>query len=431
MRSQDYNKPDSDTAAKTSSGATPEGAPETEKLAAAASVVGLSKSFKGTKVLEEVSFDVAEGESLVLLGASGSGKTTILRIIAGLETPDTGRVILHGQDVTELPARERGVGVIFQSYALFPRMTVEQNIGYGLRIRKRPRAELRETVNRLVELVGLQEHRKKLPSQLSGGQQQRVAIARTLAYDPRVLLFDEPFGALDAQTRLRLRREIRNLLRQVNVPAMFITHDQEEALELGDRIAVLNAGRLEQIGTPDAVYNRPETEYVATFLGAANLLLGVVQNSAVEIGTALIPAVEETRRFRFGQSVKLVFRPEDVNLSKTGALPEGTRRLSNGVVEEIHFVGSYERLTLRLDLIARQPAEGEPPLYSVTINTPEKRAGLPIIVTRSKPEASTMPLEVGDRVAVGLTSFRVLPNFALATERGSRIIEVGSRKAEG
>ncbi|MDT4896313.1 MAG: sulfate/thiosulfate transport system ATP-binding protein [Acidobacteriota bacterium] len=434
-------------------------APQGERVPAA-SVRSLSKSFKKTMVLEDIDFDVAEGESLVLLGASGSGKTTILRIIAGLEEPDTGRVILHGKDVTELPARERNVGVIFQAYALFPRMTVEQNIGYGLRIRlrarqeikgwawlgpllgsflaaiisivsfpttirihRRARKEIKETVDRLIELVKLEEHRKKYPSQLSGGQQQRVAIARTLAYKPQVLLFDEPFGALDAQMRVRLRREIHQLLKQVNLPAIFITHDQEEALELGDRIAVLNAGRLEQIGTPDDVYNRPETEYVATFLGAANLLLGVVNQGAVEIGTAAIPAREETARFREGQAVKLVFRPEDVCLSMTGQLPAGCRRLSNGVIEEINFVGAYERLTLRLDLIARQPATGEPPLYNVTINTPEKRMGVPIIVTRAKSEAASTRLGINDRVAVGLTSFRVLPNFTLASERAGRIVD--------
>src|SRR6266436_3427480 len=200
----------------------------------AASVRAISKRFGQTSVLEDISFDVAEGEVLVLLGASGSGKTTILRIIAGLEQPYTGKVILHGRDVTELPARERGVGVIFQSYALFPKMTVEKNIGYGLKIRRRRRKEIKQTVNDLLSLVQLEEHRKKYPSQLSGGQQQRVAIARTLAYKPEVLLFDEPFGALDAQTRVKLRREIRALLRQVKVPSVFITHDQEEALELGD-----------------------------------------------------------------------------------------------------------------------------------------------------------------------------------------------------
>ena len=401
-------------------GAAREGAP----AVAAASVRGVSKSFKGVRVLEGVSFDVGEGEALVLLGASGSGKTTLLRIIAGLEQPDAGRVSLHGRDVTDLPARERGVGVIFQSYALFPRMTVEENVGYGLRIRGRRRREIREKVESLLELVHLAEHRRKLPSQLSGGQQQRVAIARTLAYEPQVLLFDEPFGALDAQTRVRLRREIRSLLRAVNVPAVFITHDQEEALELGDRIAVLHAGHLEQVGTPEEVYNRPETEYVATFLGAANLLLGVVaEGGRVELGTASIEAGDEASRFHTGQSVKLVFRPEDVRLSQSGELPAGCRRLTNGVVEEKHFVGAYERLTVRLDLVARQPAAGEPPLYEVTINTPERRLGVPIFVTRPKPEAGTASLRVGDRAAVCLTSFRVLPNFPLASERGSRVLD--------
>jgi ABC-type Fe3+/spermidine/putrescine transport system ATPase subunit len=389
----------------------------------AASVRGLSKSFKKARVLEDVSFDVGVGEALVLLGASGSGKTTILRIIAGLEQPDSGSVILHGKDVTDLPARERGVGVIFQSYALFPRMTVEKNIGYGLRIRGRRRREVKEKVKSLLELVHLEEHRKKYPHQLSGGQQQRVAIARTLAYEPQVLLFDEPFGALDAQTRVRLRREIRALLREVNVPAIFITHDQEEALELGDRIAVLHAGHLEQVGTPEDVYNRPETEYVATFLGAANLLLGVAAGERVELGTASIEAGAESARFREGQSVKLVFRPEDVHLSLSGALPEGCRRLTNGVIEEKHFVGAYERLTVRLDLVARQPSADEPPLYEVTINTPEASRGVPIFVTRPKPEVSATALKVGDRVAVCLTAFRVLPNFALVSERASRTLD--------
>jgi ABC-type Fe3+/spermidine/putrescine transport system ATPase subunit len=388
-----------------------------QRTGVAASVHGISKRFHQTHVLEDVSFDVAEGESLVLLGPSGSGKTTILRIVAGLEQPYTGRVILHGKDVTELPARERGVGVIFQSYALFPRMTVEKNIGYGLKIRGRRGKERKETVNRLLELVQLEPHRKKYPWQLSGGQQQRVAIARTLAYKPEVLLFDEPFGALDAQTRVHLRREIRTLLKKVKVPAIFITHDQEEALELGDRIAVLNDGHLEQIGTPDEVYNHPETEFVATFLGAANLLLGVVTQSSVEIGSARLPAAKETTRFREGQSVKLVFRPEDVCLSQNANLPEGCRRLANGVIEEVSFVGAYERLNIRLDLTHRPQSQNEAPFYQVTVNTPERMTGVPIMVTRPKPDANANRYKAGDRVAVGLTSFSVLPNYTLARHK--------------
>src|SRR5256884_469035 len=391
-------------------------APDREQQSGvAASVQSLSKRFKEARVLDDVSFDVAEGESLVLLGASGSGKTTILRIIAGLEQPDTGRVILHGKDVTDLPARERGVGVIFQAYALFPRMTVEKNIGYGLKIRRQPRKERKETVNRLLKLVQLEEHRKKYPWQLSGGQQQRVAIARTLAYKPQVLLFDEPFGALDAQTRVHLRREIRALLRQVKVPSVFITHDQEEALELGDRIAVLNNGHLEQIGTPDEVYNHPASEYVATFLGAANLLVGVVTSGAIEIGTASLPAEKETKRFREGQSVKLVFRPEDVCISQDANLAEGCRRLANGVIEEVNFVGAYERPSVRLDLTHRKGDTDA--LYQVTINTPQRMTGIPIMVTRPKPQANVTKYTAGDRVAIGLTSFSVLPNYTLVRQR--------------
>jgi ABC-type spermidine/putrescine transport systems, ATPase components len=372
----------------------------TEKTQTAVSVRNISKSFGAAVVLHDINFDVAEDETLVLLGASGSGKTTILRIIAGLETPDAGSIILHGKDVTRLPARQRGTGVIFQSYALFPKMTVEQNIGYGLRLRKKPKKEIAERVDYLIRLVHLEEHRRKMPSQLSGGQQQRVAIARALAYEPEVLLFDEPFGALDAQIRTRLRREIRALLKQIKVPSIFITHDQEEALELGDRIAVLNAGRIEQIGTPYEIYNYPETEYVATFLGAANLLLGIINNGYFESGDVFLK-LSEDGSFRDGQSVKLVFRPEDVFLRRPENLTRDYQRLTDGVVEEVNFVGAYERVVVRLDLPSPQP----------------------IVVTRPKSETTIFPLKKGQKVIAGLVSFRILPNYTLASERAGGIID--------
>jgi ABC-type Fe3+/spermidine/putrescine transport system ATPase subunit len=379
---------------------------------AAARVLGLSKRFGKTAVLENISFDVAEGEALVLLGASGSGKTTILRIIAGLEQPYTGKVILHGKDVTELPARERGVGVIFQSYALFPKMTVEKNIGYGLRIRRRPRKEIKKTVQELLSLVQLEPHRKKYPSQLSGGQQQRVAIARTLAYNPEVLLFDEPFGALDAQTRVHLRREIRSLLKKVNVPAIFITHDQEEALELGDRIAVINTGHIEQIGTPSEIYNRPATEYVATFLGSANILEGTVRKHSIDIGGRLVCANVDRDRFADGQAVKLAFRPEDVLLSDNDTVAEGPVCLAQGVVEEISFAGASERLSIRLDF---NPISHDPDSdFYLTTQPPENPSPKPIIATRGQREARALPLKARDRVWIRLASFTVLP----ARERG-------------
>lgn len=356
----------------------------------------VSKTFGGTPVLDAVSFEVAESEIIVLLGASGSGKTTILRMIAGLETPDAGRIILHDRDVTDLPARERGTGVIFQSYALFPKMNVEKNVGYGLRLRNRKRDNVKRRVEELIDLVGLEDHRRKYPSQLSGGQQQHVAIARALAYEPEVLLFDEPFGALDAQIRTRLRHEIRALLKKLRVPSIFITHDQEEALELGDRIAVLNATRIEQIGTPYEVYMHPETEYVATFLGAANLLLGIIENGRFRSDDILLD-LEGAIGLREGQSVKLVFRPEDVFLRKPANLLQHYQKLCEGRIEEVRFVGAFERVNVRL----------------------QNGGSSPIVVTRPKTETTAFPLSEGQIVDVGVVRFRILPNYALATERSA------------
>ncbi|HVF29715.1 MAG TPA: ABC transporter ATP-binding protein [Pyrinomonadaceae bacterium] len=353
----------------------------------AVSVRNLSKSFGSATVLDDINFNVAEDEIVVLLGASGSGKTTILRIIAGLEMPGSGSVILHGKDVTDLPARLRGTGVIFQSYALFPKMNVEQNIAYGLKLRRRSKKDIKETIDRLVEMVHLEEHRTKHPSQLSGGQQQRVAIARALAYEPEVLLFDEPFGALDAQIRATLRREIRSLLKKIRVPSIFITHDQEEALELGDRIAVLNSGRIEQIATPYEVYSRPETEHVATFLGAANLIDGVIRGQTFQSGDISL-LIDDEYRFNDGQAATLVLRPEDVFLRRPENLMQNYQRMCEGVIEEMSFVGAFERVGVRLE-------------------TPEHKH---IIVTRPKTETAAFHLEIGQRVTVGVVRFRILAN---------------------
>ena len=351
----------------------------------AVTISDVSKRFGDTVVLDNINFTVDEDEIVVLLGASGSGKTTILRIIAGLETQDSGLIILHGKNVSSLPARERGTGVIFQSYALFPKMTVEENIGYGLRLRRKKKAEIKDKVDQLIELVHLEEHRKKFTSQLSGGQQQRVAIARALAYEPEVLLFDEPFGALDTQIRTRLRREIRSLLKKIRVPSIFITHDQEEALELGDRIAVLNAGRLEQIGTPFEVYNHPRTEHVATFLGSANILGGKVSNGNFVTTNVSVELEDEAGR-KDGSKVKMVFRPEDVFLRRPENLTQKYRKLIDGVVEEVSFVGAFERVTVRISLPGRES----------------------IIVSRPKTETAAFPLSPGMEVPVGLVRFRII-----------------------
>ncbi len=258
----------------------------------AASVRGLSKSFKGVRVLEDVSFDVAEGEALVLLGASGSGKTTILRIIAGLAEPDAGRVILHGRDVTELPARERGVGVIFQSYALFPHLTVEQNVAFGLERKKLGRREVSERVAEALELTQLTGFEKRRPHQMSGGQQQRVALARALVNRPQLLLLDEPLGALDLKLRKNMQIELKRIQAEVGITFLYVTHDQEEALTMSDRLAVMRAGRIEQLGPPAEMYEHPESAFVAGFLGTSNLLAARVTSRAGELAEVALDGGE-------------------------------------------------------------------------------------------------------------------------------------------
>ncbi|MBI4551703.1 MAG: ABC transporter ATP-binding protein [Candidatus Latescibacteria bacterium] len=377
-------------------------------------VQDLYKQFGDEEVVKGISFDIPEGDTLVLLGPSGSGKSTILRLIAGIEQPDRGRIWLHGRPVDHLPARQRNIGFIFQSYALFPQMTVEQNIAFGLKIRKVPASAIRAATGRLLGLIGLAEHRHKHPSQLSGGQQQRVAIARALAYGPRLLLFDESFSALDAATRVNLRREIRSLLREFRLSAMFVTHDQEEALELGDQIAVLQDGMIEQIGNPSEVYNHPRSEFVATFLGTANLLLGRWWNGEFELGTWRLPSPQDSLKMENGQAVKLIFRPEDVVLSTHPAGPPQT--LGSGAVESVSFVGAYERLVVRVNP------------FSTAANLDESnghQAGLPLTVTRPKWEANRLPLSPGARVWLALKGYRLLPHFVLQDEESVERVAVG------
>jgi sulfate transport system ATP-binding protein len=227
----------------------------------------VDKRFGDYQALREVSLEVPEGSLTALLGPSGSGKSTLLRVIAGLETPDSGRVIIDRQDATPMPAQRRGIGFVFQHYAAFKHMTVRENVAFGLRIRKRPRAQIDAKVDELLQIVGLEGHHERYPSQLSGGQRQRMALARALAIEPRVLLLDEPFGALDAKVRADLRAWLRRLHDEVHVTTVLVTHDQEEAMEVADRIAVINEGRLEQVGAPRELYERPANGFVMSFLG--------------------------------------------------------------------------------------------------------------------------------------------------------------------
>ncbi|HMV46709.1 MAG TPA: ABC transporter ATP-binding protein [Blastocatellia bacterium] len=375
--------------------------PKVEKKVAL-SVRDLSKWYGNEQILDNVSFSVAEGESLVLLGPSGSGKSTTLRLIAGLDTPDGGDVFLGGRHIEHLRARERNIGVIFQNYALFPRMTIADNIAFGLRIRGKGKKQRLDVVEKLLAMIGLSDQRNKYPAQLSGGQQQRVAIARALAYEPDLLLFDESFSALDPQTRTGLRREIRSLLRKLKVPALFITHDQEEAMELGDHIAILNKGRLEQIGTPQEVYNNPQTEFVATFLGAANVV-ELCRNDrfvALDCRQCLTQLPRELALDR----VKIVFRPEDVLLSPALGLAEPHDHLGIGEVQDIAFTGATEIVKVKLQRL-------NPPSHPAALDcqpTPDQACDLIIKALRTKWEAQRVPLNPGESVSVWLRDHRVL-----------------------
>lgn len=250
----------------------------------------IKKSFtEGEAVLDNISLVISKGEFITLLGSSGCGKTTTLRIIAGLEQPDAGSVWLDGREVTGLEPNQRDVNTVFQNYALFPHMNVAENIGYGLKLKKVPKNEIKKKVSQMLELVQLEGYEKRKPSELSGGQKQRVAIARALVNNPKVLLLDEPLGALDLQLRRAMQIELKHLQKKLGITFIYITHDQEEAINMSDRIAVMKDGRIEQIGTPDKIYNHPKTSYVATFVGNANILHGVVErvqgyNAVVKIG---------------------------------------------------------------------------------------------------------------------------------------------------
>lgn len=281
----------------------------------------IHKAFGGTPVLRGIDLAVEEGEFITLLGSSGCGKTTTLRIIAGLEQADEGSVWLNGQDITIQVPNKRDVNTVFQNYALFPHMTVAENIGYGLKIRKVPKTEITGKVEQMLELVQLQGFGKRMPDQLSGGQRQRVAIARAVINEPKVLLLDEPLGALDLKLRRQMQLELKRIQKQLGITFIYITHDQEEAINMSDRIAVMREGRFEQIGTPNEIYYAPQTSYVASFVGDANIYRAEGKTYAVRAENVLMdgeevcthPAVIKEKSFAGGQ-LRIVFELEDGQL---------------------------------------------------------------------------------------------------------------------
>jgi sulfate transport system ATP-binding protein len=375
----------------------------------------LTKRYGGHPVVSSVSLEVADGELFVLLGSSGSGKSTLLRMIAGLSEVDAGRVTLHGRDVTDLPPAGRGVGFVFQSYALFRGMSVAENVEFALAVRGVAAAQRRRRRDELLELVGLSGLGGRMPRQLSGGQQQRVALARALAHQPEVLLLDEPFGALDAKVRLELRRTIREIQRELAITTVFVTHDQEEAFELADRLAVLSFGRLLEVGPPDELYLRPETELVATFLGTANLMVGEATAAGVRLGPVQFPLATRAEPAVAARRVQVLFRPEDVALRESADDP-AIPFLGEAVVEQRSFVGSFERLRLRLPPL--------PGVRAIAPPVPFGRDEVWIEATRSQDQARRFPLRPGDSAWVGVQRVHALVHpglrFLLLTDGTAR-----------
>ena len=340
-------------------------------------IQGIGKSFGGTPVLRDVTLSLPDGELTALLGPSGCGKTTLLRILAGLEVPDTGEVRHAGEPITDRSPRERNVGLVFQHYALFRHMTVGENVAFALRVRRRPRAEVDGRVKELLELVQLDGLARRYPHQLSGGQRQRVALARALATRPRVLLLDEPFGALDARVRQELRRWLRRLHDDLHVTSVFVTHDQEEAFEVSDRVVLMNAGRIEQVGTPAQVFDEPASPFVMRFLGAVNVFQGRVEGGRAYVGELEFSAPGGTRA-----AAHVFVRPHELEVH-LGAVPGSFEAR----VERVVPLGSAVRVELRA------PHHGE-------------RIEAELELRRSE----ALGLRVGDRVHLSPRRVRVFPS---------------------
>jgi sulfate/thiosulfate transport system ATP-binding protein len=357
----------------------------------------VTKHYGGAPVVNDVSLDIGDGEFFVLLGPSGSGKSTLLRAIAGLTGVDHGRIALHGRDVTHIAARKRGVGLVFQNYALFGHMTVAENIEFALRVRHMRAKARRQRRQELLRLVALDGMDQRLPAQLSGGQQQRVAVARALAHKPEVLLLDEPFGALDAKIREELRRTIRQVQRELGITTVLVTHDQEEAFAMADRIGIMNLGRLLELGEPHDLYSRPATRFVATFLGAANLILARRTPDGIQMGANTVAAAESSPGVHEHEVVAVV-RPEEVEVAASrDALSSGY--FARGVVHEVVFTGAHESLRVRLEDGAQAPllaqADGD--------------ASASLLVTRTQHEQRGFEVHPGQSVAIGVRRVHVLP----------------------
>ncbi|EFH83687.1 ABC transporter ATP-binding protein [Ktedonobacter racemifer] len=332
-------------------------------------LLDISKHFGHTAAVDNIGLSIKQGEFLTLLGPSGCGKTTLLRMIAGFETPTTGSILLDGEDITNRPANKRLMGMVFQSYALFPHMSAQDNIGFGMTIKHQPKHVIKKRTAELLELVGLAEMGQRYPHQLSGGQQQRIALARALAVEPKVLLLDEPLSALDAKVRISLRNEIRRIQQELKITAIYVTHDQEEALSLSDRIAVMAKGKIEQLDAPENIYNQPQTAFAATFVGNSNQFNGIIESAAnglCQVGTRTLN-VSPLSQFRDGERVLIMVRPEDIAVQVDEDTHDDLNVLA-GRIDLRTFLGPFTRLhvsidettTLLVDIPTRQAASYTP-----------------------------------------------------------------------
>ena len=321
---------------------------DSEACGGGVQMLGVDKIYPGSnvKALNDFNLEIKPGEMVVLLGGSGCGKSTALRSLAGLEDIQAGRILVGGQDVTGVPVNKRDMAMVFQAYSLFPHMTALQNVEFGLEIRGVTRAERRHLAMEKLDLVGLADQAGKYTQQMSGGQQQRVALARALAVNPRVLLLDEPLSALDAKVRVQLRDEIRRIQLEVGTTTVFVTHDQEEALAVADRIGVMNHGRIEQIADPQTLYRRPETEYVATFIGLTNRLPGISNGAEAVVFGQRVPLLEGSRK----EGAVVLVRPENMTIAmhETGVAGSGSGAGEVGRVEMVHFLGALARVDVRI-----------------------------------------------------------------------------------
>ena len=303
----------------------------------------VSKRFSGAKVVHDFSLAIEKGTLVSLLGPSGCGKTTTLRMIAGFEQLDEGSIRLDGSDITTVPPNRRDIGMVFQAYALFPNKNVRDNITFGLRMKKVAKSLIRKKVDTVLEMVRLQDTADRYPHQLSGGQQQRIALARALAVEPRVLLLDEPLSALDAEVRVVLRGEIRRIQSELRITTVYVTHDQEEALSISDKVAVMNKGIIEQVGPPEAIYRLPQTRFVATFIGTANQFMGVASGKDTVVCRIITLRAQGAQSFSNGQDVVVLVRPENIQVQAEQP-PTNDSNVVAGVVQTITFHGAVTRL---------------------------------------------------------------------------------------